>query len=98
MPATVRTSAAPRNTATGLVQVGAVDLPRSWIRLASELRCYEPERASVVWARLRHLGARRSQLTHRRDGGGEPDPVGLEYSIVVVICVSSLHRGLSGGD
>jgi len=25
-------------------------------------------------------------------------PVGLEYSIVVVICVSSLHRGLSGGD
>ena len=26
------------------------------------------------------------------------DPVGLEYSIVVVICVSSLHRGLSGGD
>jgi hypothetical protein len=26
------------------------------------------------------------------------EPVGLEYSIVVVICVSSLHRGLSGGD
>ena len=32
-------------------------------RLASELRCYEPERADVVWARLRHLGARRNQLT-----------------------------------
>jgi transposase len=32
-------------------------------RLAGELRCYEPERASEVWARLRHLGARRSQLT-----------------------------------
>jgi transposase len=32
-------------------------------RLASELRCYEPERADVVWARLRHLGARRAQLT-----------------------------------
>jgi Transposase len=32
-------------------------------RLASELRCYEPERASSVWARLRHLGARRSQVT-----------------------------------
>ena len=32
-------------------------------RLASELRCYEPERASAVWARLRHLGARRHQLT-----------------------------------
>ena len=31
-------------------------------RLASELRCYEPERADAVWARLRHLGARRSQL------------------------------------
>jgi len=25
-------------------------------RLASELRCYEPERADAVWARLRHLG------------------------------------------
>ena len=32
-------------------------------RLASELRCYEPERADSVWARLRHLGARRCQLT-----------------------------------
>jgi transposase len=32
-------------------------------RLAGELRCYEPERASAVWARLRHLGARRNQLT-----------------------------------
>ena len=32
-------------------------------RLASELRCYEPQRASAVWARLRHLGARRRQLT-----------------------------------
>jgi transposase len=32
-------------------------------RLASELRCYEPERAGAVWARLRHLGARRLQLT-----------------------------------
>jgi transposase len=32
-------------------------------RLASELRCYEPERASAGWARLRHLGARRTQLT-----------------------------------
>jgi len=32
-------------------------------RLASELRCCEPERADAVWARLRHLGARRAQLT-----------------------------------
>lgn len=32
-------------------------------RLAGELRCYEPERADAVWARLRHLGARRNQLT-----------------------------------
>jgi transposase len=32
-------------------------------RLASELRCYEPEHAGAVWARLRHLGARRNQLT-----------------------------------
>jgi len=32
-------------------------------RLASELRCYEPERADAVQSRLRHLGARRRQLT-----------------------------------
>jgi transposase len=32
-------------------------------RLASELRCYEPERADAAWARLRHLGARRCRLT-----------------------------------
>jgi len=35
-------------------------------------------------------------MTLRMPRPGEP--VGLEYSIVVVICVSSLHRGLSGGD
>ena len=32
-------------------------------RLAAGLHCYEPERADAVWARLRHLGARRRQLT-----------------------------------
>jgi transposase len=32
-------------------------------RLAAGLHCYEPERAGAVWARLRHLGARRHQLT-----------------------------------
>ena len=32
-------------------------------RLAAQLRCYEPERSDEVWARLRHLGARRAQLT-----------------------------------
>jgi transposase len=32
-------------------------------RLVGELRCYEPERADAVWARLRHLGARRSRPT-----------------------------------
>lgn len=32
-------------------------------RLAAGLHCYEPERASAVWARLRHLGARLLQLT-----------------------------------
>jgi transposase len=31
-------------------------------RLAAGLHCYEPERADAVWARLRHLGARRSRL------------------------------------
>jgi transposase len=32
-------------------------------RLAAGLHCYEPERADAVRARLRHLGARRLQLT-----------------------------------
>jgi transposase len=32
-------------------------------RLTAGLHCYEPERADAVWARLRHLGARRRQLT-----------------------------------
>jgi len=32
-------------------------------RLAAGLHCYEPERADAVWARLRHLGARRGQVT-----------------------------------
>jgi transposase len=31
-------------------------------RLVTELRCYLPERADPVWARLRHLGARRARL------------------------------------
>jgi transposase len=31
-------------------------------RLATELRCYLPERADPTWARLRHLGARRARL------------------------------------
>ena len=42
-------------------------------RLASELRCYEPERADAVWARLRHLGARRLQLT--TDATGQANQV-----------------------
>jgi transposase len=37
-------------------------------RLASELRCYEPERGGAVWTRLRHLGARRMQLTIEATG------------------------------
>jgi transposase len=32
-------------------------------RLAAGLHCYEPERADAVWGRLRHLDARRGQLT-----------------------------------
>lgn len=31
-------------------------------RLVTERRCYLPERADPVWARLRHLGARRARL------------------------------------
>jgi hypothetical protein len=38
-------------------------------RLAAGLHCYEPERASAVWARLRHLGARR-----RRSASSAPTP------------------------
>ena len=43
-------------------------------RLAAGLHCYEPERADAVWARLRHLGARRSQLTTDATAAGEPGP------------------------
>jgi transposase len=32
-------------------------------RLVGELRCYPPEHADQVWARLRQLGTRRAQLT-----------------------------------
>lgn len=32
-------------------------------RLAAQLSCYEPERAAAAYARLRHLAARRNQLT-----------------------------------
>jgi hypothetical protein len=42
-------------------------------RLAAGLHCYEPERADAVWARLRHLGARRLQLTG--DATGEVNQV-----------------------
>ena len=31
-------------------------------RLAAQLHCYLPEQADQEWARLRHLGARRSRL------------------------------------
>jgi hypothetical protein len=31
-------------------------------RLAAQLHCYLPEQAGQAWARLRHLGARRSRL------------------------------------
>jgi transposase len=42
-------------------------------RLAAGLHCYEPERADAVWARLRHLGARRLQLS--TDATGEVNQV-----------------------
>lgn len=32
-------------------------------RLAAQLRCYAPERIDPTWARLRHLGTRRAELT-----------------------------------
>jgi len=38
-------------------------------RLAAQLRCYVPERTSETWARLRHLGARRVQLTTEATAG-----------------------------
>lgn len=47
-------------------------------RLAGELRCYEPERADAVWARLRHLGARRSQLT--TDATAQVNQIGICWS------------------
>ncbi len=37
--------------------------PKDAVIIARLAHCYEPERADAVWARLRHLGARRDQLT-----------------------------------
>ena len=37
-------------------------------RLTTQLRCYEPEPVDEVWARLRHLGARREQLITATSG------------------------------
>lgn len=38
-------------------------------RLAAHLHCYEPERSDEVWARLRHLGARRARLVTEATAG-----------------------------
>jgi transposase len=35
-------------------------------RLTAKLHCYEPESGDEAWARLRHLGARRTQLAEER--------------------------------
>jgi len=40
-------------------------------RLAAQLCCYEPERSSEAYARLRHLGARRAQLTTAASAGAQ---------------------------
>jgi transposase len=37
-------------------------------RLTAQLRCYDPEPIDEVWARLRHLGARREQLITATSG------------------------------
>ena len=43
-------------------------------RLASELRCYEPERAGCGVGAAAAPGGAPQPADHRRDGGGEPDP------------------------
>ena len=69
-------------------------------RLAGQLRCYEPERAGAAWARLRHLGARRAQLTTDATGAGEPGPgpAGMRLArgsrrVRVILPVRHLVRG-----
>ncbi len=37
-------------------------------RLTAQLRCYLPEAVDETWGRLRHLGARRSQLLDAHTG------------------------------
>jgi len=73
-------------------------------RLASELRCYEPERADAAWARLRHLGGPPQPADHRRDRAGEPDPgsggVRLACGLGRIgqpVPVGVLARGAGGG-
>jgi transposase len=48
-------------------------------RLAAGLHCYEPEQADAVWARLRHLGARRSRLV--TDATAEVNQVRICWSV-----------------
>jgi transposase len=38
-------------------------------RLIGDLRCYPPERAEAIWARLRHLGSRRERLIAEATAG-----------------------------
>ena len=73
-------------------------------RLASELRCYEPERADAVWARLRHLGARRRQLTTdaTAQDGPDPGPAGMRLArgagrVGQPVPVGDLVRGAGRG-
>ena len=56
-------------------------------RLAAGLHRHEPERADAVWARLRHLGARRLQLTGEATGQAETASLSIPRMTVSLIRV-----------
>jgi len=73
-------------------------------RLAAGLRCYAPGRAGAIWPRLRHLGARRNQLTADATGQVKPGsgPAGVRLAgrpgrIRRAVLVCLLAGGGSGG-
>jgi hypothetical protein len=73
-------------------------------RLATRLSCYEPERTSAAYARLRHLAARPQRAGHRRVGRYPPvaGSAGVRVASGVGCggCAVSFHnlvRSLDGG-
>src|SRR5690242_17892238 len=99
-----RSPTAPRRSATSRSWPGSPPCSGRWPRTPPVGGCLTLS-ATPNWPRSPPPGPGpgrwRGRSAPRPPGprsGRRGSPVGLEYSIVVVICISLLHRGLSGGD